>query len=121
MFGKTYNEKIATLSWFPIFIGFNVFYGGMLSLGYLGMPRRYYTHLPQYHTDHVIASIGAFIMVFGLILFFSNLIVALFTGKKAERNPWGGVTLEWHIPSPPPLENFVETPAIADRPYIFNP
>jgi cytochrome c oxidase subunit 1 len=121
MFGKTYNEKIATLSWFPIFIGFNVFYGGMLSLGYLGMPRRYYTHLPQYHTDHVIASIGAFIMVFGLILFFSNLIVALFTGKKAERNPWGGVTLEWQIPSPPPLENFVETPAIGDRPYIFNP
>jgi cytochrome c oxidase subunit 1 len=121
MFGKMYNEKIATISWFPIFVGFNMFYFTMLVLGYMGMPRRYFTHLPQYHTAHVIASIGAFIMVSGLILFFANLLVALFRGKKAEQNPWGGVTLEWRIPSPPPKENFEEIPTITSRPYVFNP
>ena len=121
MFGKMYNEKVAAISWFPIFIGFNMLYGGMLVLGYLGMPRRYYTHLPQYSTGHLIASIGGFIMAIGLVLFFANLVVALFKGKKAESNPWGGVTLEWHTPSPPPLENFEEIPVIKDRPYIFNP
>ncbi|MGA2262757.1 MAG: cbb3-type cytochrome c oxidase subunit I [Acidobacteriota bacterium] len=121
MFGKMYNERWATISWFPIFIGFNMLYGGMLVLGYMGMPRRYFTHLPQFHTGHVIASIGSFILAAGLIMFFANLLVALFNGKKAGQNPWGGVTLEWQTPSPPPLENFEEIPTIRDRPYIFNP
>jgi cytochrome c oxidase subunit 1 len=121
MFGKMYNEKTAIISWFPIFIGFNLLYGGMLVLGYMGMPRRYFTHLPQFHLGHVIASIGGFILAAGLVLFFANLFVALFKGKKAEANPWGGVTLEWLIPSPPPLENFEQIPTITERPYRFNP
>jgi cytochrome c oxidase subunit 1 len=57
----------------------------------------------------------------GLILFFANIVVALFRGKKAPRDPWGGVTLEWQLPSPPPTENFPVIPTITDRPYIFNP
>jgi cytochrome c oxidase subunit 1 len=121
MFGKTYNEKVASLSWTPIFIGFNMLYFSMLVLGYMGMPRRYFTHLPQYHTAHVIATIGSFILALGLVLFFANLVVALFKGKKADRDPWGGVTLEWQIPTPPPAQNFAEIPKITDRPYVFNP
>jgi cytochrome c oxidase subunit I len=121
MFGKTYNEKCAMLSWIPIFIGFNMLYFSMLVLGYMGMPRRYFTHLPQYYVGHVIASIGSFILAAGLVLFFGNLIVALFRGKKADANPWGGVTLEWQIASPPPKENFSQIPIINERPYIFNP
>ena len=121
MFGKMYNTKAAFLAWIPIFIGFNMFYFSMLILGYMGMPRRYYAHLPQYNTLHIIASIGSFIMVTGLILFFSNLVVALFKGKKAADNPWGGVTLEWKISSPPPRENFDQIPVIENRPYVFNP
>lgn len=121
MFGKMYSEKVATLSWFPIFIGFNMFYSTMLVLGYMGMPRRYFTHLPRYHAAHVIASIGSFILVAGLILFFANLVVALFKGKSAGPNPWGGVTLEWQVSTPPPLENFAVIPTITQRPYVFNP
>jgi cytochrome c oxidase subunit 1 len=96
-------------------------YFTMLILGYMGMPRRYYTHLPQYHTLHVVATIGSFILAAGLVLFFANLVVALFKGKKASENPWGGVTLEWQISSPPPLENFKAVPVIKGRPYVFNP
>jgi cytochrome c oxidase subunit 1 len=121
MFGKTYNERVATLAWIPMFIGFNMLYFSMLVLGYMGMPRRYFTHLPQYHHAHIVASIGSFILVAGLIVFFTNLLIALVKGKKVGKNPWGGVTLEWQISSPPPLENFSEIPTIKDRPYIFNP
>jgi cytochrome c oxidase subunit 1 len=121
MFGKMYSEKWAVIAWFPMFFGFNMLYFTMLVLGYQGMPRRYYTHLPQYHTNHVIASIGAFIMVAGLLIFFANLIVALFKGSKAPQDPWGGKTLEWTTSSPPPLENFAEIPVITGRPYDFNP
>jgi len=119
MFGKMYNEKVAALAWFPIFVGFNMLYFSMLVLGYMGMPRRYYTHLPQYHTGHVIASIGSFILAFGLVILLGDLLVALFRGKKAPQNPWDGVSLEWQIPTPPPLENFEEIPTVG-RPYVFN-
>jgi len=121
MFGKMYNQKMAIVAWFPIFVGFNMFYFTMLVLGYMGMPRRYFTHLPQYHEAHVISSIGAFIMAFGLLLFFGNLLVALWKGKKAGADPWGGVTLEWRTSSPPPMENFETLPEIHERPYVFNP
>jgi cytochrome c oxidase subunit 1 len=118
MFGKMYSEKWIIVSLVPIFIGFNMLYFTMLVLGFQGMPRRYYTHLPQYHTGHVIASIGAFLMVAGVFLFFTTLIVALFKGARAPQNPWGGMTLEWMTSTPPPTENFREIPVV---PYEFNP
>jgi cytochrome c oxidase subunit I len=121
MFGKMYSEKWIVVSWVPIFIGFNMLYFTMLVLGFHGMPRRYYTHLPQFHTGHVIASIGAFLMVAGIFLFIATLIVALFKGTKAPQNPWGGRTLEWMTSTPPPIENFKEIPIVTERPYEFNP
>ncbi len=121
MFGKMYNGKIAVLAWIPIFIGFNMLYFSMLILGYAGMPRRYYTHLPQFHSMHMVATIGSFILAAGLVLFVGNLVVGIFKGKKAADNPWGGVTLEWKTASPPPLENFAQVPVIDGRPYVFNP
>jgi cytochrome c oxidase subunit 1 len=121
MFGKMYNRRVATLAWFPMFIGFNMLYFTMLVLGWEGMPRRYYDHLPQFHPAHVVATVGSWILVSGLLIFLGNFVVALFKGEKAEANPWGGVSLEWTIPSPPPVENFVEVPTITTRPYHFNP
>ena len=119
MFGKMYSKKAIYASWFPMFIGFNMLYFGMMILGMMGMPRRYYVHLPQFHTMHVIATVGSWLLVLGLVIFFATLVYATFKGGKAEANPWGGVTLEWTIPSPPPLENFDVIPTITRGPYHF--
>jgi cytochrome c oxidase subunit 1 len=119
MFGKMYSKKAIYASWFPMFIGFNMLYFGMLILGMMGMPRRYYVHLPQFHGLHVFATVGSWFLVLGLLMFFGALLYAIFRGKKAEANPWGGVTLEWTIPSPPPLENFEEIPTVTTGPYHF--
>jgi cytochrome c oxidase subunit 1 len=121
MTGRMYNLKAAVVSWFPIFIGFNMLYFSMLVLGAMGMPRRYYTHLPQYHAGHVVATVGSFILAAGMLLFFANLAVAAVRGRKAEENPWGGVTLEWQVATPPPPENFEAVPVVRGRPYVFNP
>ena len=43
---------------------------------------------------------------------------ALFRGKLAPANPWGGNSLEWWTASPPPPENFETTPTV-DDPYEF--
>lgn len=119
MFGRTYNQRVAYLSWFPLFTGFNMLYFTMLVLGYMGQPRRYYDHLPQYHTGHLVATVGSWFLAAGLLLLFGNFVWALFRGGKAEDNPWGGVTLEWKVPSPPPAENFEETPVVTGPPYSF--
>ena len=119
MFGKMYSKKAIYVSWFPMFIGFNMLYFGMLILGVMGMPRRYYVHLPQFHPMHVFATVGSWLLVLGLLIYFGTLLYALFKGEKAGDNPWGGVTLEWTIPSPPPVENFEEIPTITTGPYHF--
>ena len=119
MTGRMYNRKIAFLSWFPFFIGFNMLYFTFLILGYEGMPRRYYHHLPQYDTLHTVATVGSWIMVSGIVMLLGNLVVSLFKGEKAPADPWGGVTFEWTLPSPPAAENFEELPAFGGNPYPF--
>jgi cytochrome c oxidase subunit 1 len=120
MFGRMYDERRAKIAWIPLFVGFNMFYFTMFVLGVEGMPRRYYDHLPQFHTGHVVASIGSFIMVTGLLATVANLVAGLRRPRDAAANPWGGVTLEWSVPSPPPIDNFEAIPEVSGFPYRFN-
>ena len=119
MTGRMYNRRAAILAWFPFFVGFNMLYFSFLILGYEGMPRRYYHHLPRYDALHTVATVGALIMVVGLLILIGNFVVALFKGDKAPPDPWGGVTFEWTLPSPPPQENFEELPVFGGNPYPF--
>ncbi len=117
MFGKTYNHRISTLSCIILFIGFNILYFPMFILGWQGMPRRFYDYPPMFHTGNLISTIGSWILVAGLIIMLLNLIRSLFKGESAGSNPWDGTTLEWQTTSPPPEENFEETPVITQDPY----
>jgi cytochrome c oxidase subunit 1 len=119
MFGKMYPVKPTIVAWVFMFVGFNTLYFTMLILGFMGMPRRYFDSVPQFQPYHVVATVGSWILVLGLIIYALNLLYALMFGKKAEANPWGGATLEWQIPSPPPLENFDEIPTISHGPYVY--
>ncbi len=120
IYGKMYNDRLAYISWGVLFVGFNLLYFPLFVIGIQGMPRRYFDYLPQFRTGHLISSIGAFILVAGLIIMLYNLIYHRRKGAPAPANPWKGVTLEWLIPSPPPLENFEETPVITTKPYTFD-
>jgi cytochrome c oxidase subunit 1 len=119
MFGRMYSRKAIYAAWVPLFAGFNMLYFGMLLLGLMGMPRRYYVHLPQFHPLHVEATIGSWFLALGLLMFLGALVWAVFKGEKAEGNPWGGVTLEWTLPSPPIQENFEAIPTVTHGPYHF--
>jgi cytochrome c oxidase subunit 1 len=119
MFARMYNRRTARWAWLIMFIGFNLFYFSMLLLGWEGMPRRYYTYLPEFRPLQLTATFGSWILVAGLILMFVNLFHGLFRGKRAGRNPWGAATLEWQIPSPPPAENFEEIPVVRGGPHEF--
>jgi cytochrome c oxidase subunit 1 len=109
------------VAWVHIFVGFNLLYFTMFVLGMQGMPRRYYDHLPSFHGGHIVATIGSWIMVAGLLLMIANLLRGLWKKVEVPANPWGGVTLEWTISSPPPVENFTQPPVISEPAYTFNP
>lgn len=119
IYGRMYNIKRANIAWGILFTGFNFLYFPLFIIGIQGMPRRYFDYLPQFQIGHFISSIGAFILVIGIILMLYNLIKAR-KGEIAPANPWHGSTLEWQIASPPPLENFDEIPVITQRPYHYN-
>jgi cytochrome c oxidase subunit 1 len=119
MFGRMYNKALSKVAWLLILVGFNTLYFPMFILGWQGMPRRYYDYLPQYQTWHVVSTVGSWIIISGLLLMLFNLIRSLRHGERASANPWGGTTLEWTVPSPPPLENFEEIPEVNGGPYDF--
>jgi cytochrome c oxidase subunit 1 len=108
------------LSWLLTTVGFNTLYFPVLVLGYLGMPRRYYDYLPEYQIYHVIATVGSWILVLGILIMIVNLVVALRRGAIAPANPWGGKTLEWTVASPPPTENFHTIPVVTTGPYDYS-
>jgi len=117
MFGKTYSHRISTLACSIIFIGFNILFFPMFILGWQGMPRRYYDYSPVFHSGNLISTIGSWLLAARLIIMLVNLVRSLFKGETATSNPWGGTTLEWQIPSPPPEDNFEEIPVITRGPY----
>ncbi len=120
MFGRMYNHKTAKTAFWFLFVGFNTLYFPMFIMGWMGMPRRYYDYLPEYHIYHLISTIGSWILIIGLIIMFTNLIKSFKKGKPVtEQNIWGGETLEWQVPTPPPLENFEHIPTITESPYEY--
>jgi cytochrome c oxidase subunit 1 len=120
MFGIMYDFKKAYVGAVLACVGFLFHYVPMLILGMQGMPRRYYDYLPKYEGGNFSAGIGGYVMVFGIALMFYNLAISFKSRVKAPVDPWGGTTLEWSVPSPPPLLNFVEVPKIPSYPYDFS-
>ena len=120
IYGRMYNDRWAYIGWGILFVGFNLLYFPLFVIGIQGMPRRYFDYLPQFQTGQFLSTIGAFILFTGLVVMVSNLIYHSRKGKIAPANPYHGVTLEWLIPSPPPLENFDEIPEIKTKPYLFD-
>ncbi len=118
MFGRMYNDLWARIGCLIIFLGFNLTFLPQFLLGTRGMPRRYARYLPEFQSLHQMSTIGALLLAVGLFLAAAVLMYALFKGKRAPANPWGGASLEWTCSSPPPPHNFDTTPTAGD-PYDY--
>jgi cytochrome c oxidase subunit 1 len=120
MFGKMYDDRLARVAFWLLFVGFNWTFLPQFLLGSRGMPRRYYDYLPQFEDLHRFSSIGAMIIGVGVLVMLITLVKSLLSGPKAPPNPWGSAALEWQTSSPPPLENFVRTPVVTRGPYDYH-
>lgn len=120
MFGKHYNERFAKFTFWLLFFGFNLTFIPQFILGIEGMPRRYYSYLPQFSDMHQLSTIGAFFNGIGYTLAILNLAYAAIWGtRRASSNPYNALGLEWQAPSPPPHDNFVTTPVVTGSSYDY--
>lgn len=119
MFGKMYSEFWSKIAAMLVFVGFNLTFFPQFILGYMGMPRRYASYPPEFQVLNIFSTAGASILGIGLILPVIYLTYSAFYGEKASDNPWLLPGLEWRTSSPPPTENFHETPVVTWEAYDF--
>jgi cytochrome c oxidase subunit 1 len=117
IFGRKVSEFYGKLSFWVIFIGFNLTFGPMHILGLNGMPRRIFTYDTNMGWDlwNLVASIGAGVLGIGIAIYFTVIIYTYFKGEKVGNDPWDGRTLEWSLTSPPQEHNFDVTPTVHAR------
>ncbi|HEX8245905.1 MAG TPA: cytochrome c oxidase subunit I [Longimicrobium sp.] len=120
--GRMTSDRLGKLAFGLIFTGVNVTFFPMHFLGLMGMTRRVYTYLPSQGWGglNLLATIGAYIIAAGVIVFLFNLVSSLRFGPLAGPDPWGADTLEWAIPSPPPPYNHARIPIVQGRAALWS-
>jgi cytochrome c oxidase subunit 1 len=119
MTGRLYPGFLSKLSALLVFVGFNLTFFPQFILGYMGMPRRYWSYPPEFQVLNVLSSAGASVLGVGYLLPLFYFAWSMKYGKRSGDNPWGAVGLEWDTPSPPPTENFYTTPVVTHGPYEY--
>ena len=117
--GKMYNERLGQLHFWVMFISFNATFIPMFWTGLHGMNRRIASYTPDLQEMNVVISVMGFIMAASFLPFVFNMVHSLIWGEKAEADPWHARTLEWRVPSPPPLENFPTPVLVTGNPYDY--
>ena len=117
--GRMYPEWWARLGALLVFVGFNLTFFPQFILGYVGMPRRYHAYAPEFQVLNVMSTAGASVLAIGYALPLVYFLWSLRFGRKAGVNPWGAVGLEWTTASPPPKDNFLETPVVTWDAYDY--
>jgi cytochrome c oxidase subunit 1 len=84
------------------------------------MPRRYFSYPERFWPLNVASTAGASVLAAGLLLVLVYLLIALRHGERVADNPWRSRGYEWLSPSPPPPENFEETPVFTRGPHEYD-
>jgi cytochrome c oxidase subunit 1 len=117
MTGRMLSEKLGRWHFWLFVIGFHLTFDTMHFSGLLGMPRSIYTYGADrgWGTLNMITSIGGVIQAAAVLIFAVNLTWSYLKGEVAGNDPWDAWTLEWAIPSPPPVYNFAQDPVVTSR------
>jgi cytochrome c oxidase subunit I+III len=119
--GRLLSEKVGHVTFWLMFVGFNLTFFPMHILGLHGMPRRVYTYQPNlgWGDLNLLATGGGVLLTLGVLVFIVNALVSLRAGEAAGANPWDAATLEWATSSPPPSYNFLHPPTVAGRDTLW--
>ena len=126
--GRMMHEGMGKIHFWTTFLGTYAIYLPMHYLGFLGVPRRYFSvertsFIPASAHDLNIGITLAALFVGGFqLLFLCNLFWSYFKGKPSGPNPWNATTLEWQTSETPPIHgNFgPELPKVYRWAYDFS-
>jgi cytochrome c oxidase, subunit I len=120
--GRMLGERAGLVNFLLLFVGFNMVFFPMHILGLSGMPRRVYTYVAEtgWGDLNMIATVGAFVMGVGVLVFLVNVFYSLKFGPVAGENPWGADTLEWSTSSPPPSYSYQYIPVVQGRHALWS-
>ncbi|KAK0350128.1 hypothetical protein LTR94_030272, partial [Friedmanniomyces endolithicus] len=120
--GRMMSESWGKIAFGLIVGGFNLGFFPMHVLGLMGMPRRVYTYPAGmgWETLNQVATAGSGVAVIGGLIFVANALISYWHGEPSGSDPWGGSTLEWASPSPPPPWNLPFTPVVEDLTPMWN-
>ena len=123
MSGRLMPEPAGRASVALLVVGFHLTFFPMHQLGLEGMPRRVFT----YGRDtgwaglNLLATVGAFVLLSGLLVYGAGLAWGLRRGRPAGADPWGADSLEWATASPPPSYNHAPLPVVSSRHPLWAP
>ncbi len=127
IFGRRLNEPLGKLHFWITFAGVYCVFMPMHWLGLIAHSRvSPGSPLPSVaaagSSIRTFITVAILLTVFAQGLFLINFLWSLFRGEKAEEsNPWRATTLEWSVPSPPPLDDFgLSDPVVYRGAYEFS-
>lgn len=112
------DEKLNRYAFWFWLSGFLLAFMPLYMLGFMGATRRldHYETSTGWHPLFIVVAIGAIIILCGALIQFFGLFWSIKIRKKnwdyTAGDPWNGRTLEWSIPSPPPIYNFAVIPTV---------
>ena len=107
--GRMLNDTLGRWHFWITFLGTYLIYFPMHYLGFVGVPRRYYSFeglefIPESAYDlNRFITIAALAVGAAQLLFLFNLAWSLRYGRAAGDNPWRATSLEWQTPQTPPV------------------
>src|SRR5262249_4490590 len=121
-FGRMADERLGKLSFWLMFVGFNVGFFPMHLSGLFGMARRVYTYdaASGLAALNMTSTIGALVLTLGILLSAWNFLRSRTRGVPAGPNPWGAASLEWLTTSPPEPFNFARIPLVDSRDPLWD-
>ena len=112
--GRMMGDAFGVTSYWLLLVGAVVYVLTTMMAGLEGMP----VDVAKFYGDsgldalNLIASIAAILFVLGFIVALLNAAASYRHRLEAGPDPWGGSTLEWFAPSPPPVHNFDLVPDV---------
>ncbi len=128
VFGKMLNERLGNWNFWFMIVGMNLTFGPMHILGLQGQPRRMYQWTEARAGEgffnlgfwNLVASIGSFVLAFGVLLFLINVVQTTRRGAASPLDPWDARSVEWMTTNPPKEHNFDVIPTVHHLDEFFH-